>query len=99
MTDATRPLVLGYVRSHPFMTDAELAETKQQLVGFAEREGHTLGLVFIEQADSVAAFHSLMAEVQRQEATAVLVLSLPTPMKQHLEHYTGARVLIAHTPP
>ena len=106
MTDMTRPLMLVYVRAHLLMTWDELADAKADLAHFAAAEGYTFGTVYTERIDRApAAFHALMDAVKREEASAVVVPSLhhlavlgaPLAMKEHLEHYTGARVITART--
>jgi len=106
--DVTRPLALGYVRAHILMTEYELAAAKQDLADFARREGYALGRVYVERIDqSPAAFQALMAEIHRREATAVVVpgphhltvVGSPRSLKDHLEHYTSARVLTARASP
>ena len=106
MTD-TRPLLLGYVRAHLLMTEAELSDTKRALAKFADVEGYTLGTVYVERIDRApSAFQALMDALQREEARAVVVPGMhhltvlePPSLKDHLEHYIGARVLTArHTP-
>jgi hypothetical protein len=102
--DCTRPLLLGYVREHFLMTAAELARMKQHLVDFAAVEGFTLRAIFVEQVETApAAFQALIEAANRYQVSAVVVPSLthltdsttPTSMKDHLEHYTGARVMVA----
>jgi hypothetical protein len=41
MTNATRPLLFGYVRVHLLMTRRELNGVKQRLAKFADDEGYT----------------------------------------------------------
>jgi hypothetical protein len=106
--DRTRPLLIGYIRKHFLMTPSELEHFKKELVTFARREGFTLQAIFVEEVETApAAFQSLMEAVGRLEVTAVVVpslvhlsaLSTPTSMKEHLEHYTGARVMVASSSP
>jgi hypothetical protein len=103
-----RPLLLGYVRAHLLMTESELGDVKQDLADFAAREGYTLGRVYVERIDRApAAFQTLVDDVRRQEVKAVVVpglhhlavLGVPTALKDHLEYYTGVRVLTAYTAP
>lgn len=90
------------------MTESELADLKVRLASFARREGYTLGTVYVEQnSNAPAAFHALMDAVLHEGASAVVVPSMrhfsalgaPASMKNHLEHTTGARVLVAGVPP
>jgi hypothetical protein len=103
-----KPLMVGYIRAHLMMTEHELANAKQDLADFAVKEGYTLGRIYVERVDRApAAFQTLMDEVRRHEAKAVVVpglhhlavLGAPSTLKDHLEHYTGARVLAARTAP
>ncbi|GAA3084080.1 hypothetical protein JOF29_004407 [Kribbella aluminosa] len=105
--DTTKPLLLGYIPMHLLMTDAELDAAKQQLEAFADVEGFALNTIYVERVETTpAAFQALVESVNRYEATAVVVPSLthltslgPQSMKDHLEHYTRARVLIPASPP
>jgi hypothetical protein len=108
MTDATRPLILGYLRKHLLMTEEELADTTERLAHFAQIEGFALGTVYVEQVDTApAAFQALVEAANRDEVTAVVVpsmlhfavLSAPATIKQRFEHLTGARVVVANLPP
>jgi nucleotide-binding universal stress UspA family protein len=108
MTDHTRPLLLGYLRKYPTMSDAELELAKKRLAEFAEREGFALGTVYVEHLhNDPAAFDALIEAANRYEVTAVVV---PTAIhlspvgalqskKARLERETGARVLIAGSRP
>jgi hypothetical protein len=97
---STRPLLLGYLRAHLLMTEAELASTTQELASFAAAEGYTLGTVFVEHTDrEPAAFEALVAAVRQQEAAAVVV-----PNSRHVpadltEHLAGIHLLTAHSHP
>jgi hypothetical protein len=106
--DHTRPLLLGYVRRHLLMTDAELDDTKERLAYFAAVEGFALGAVYVEQLETLpAAFEALVEAVHRLEVTAVVIpsmlhfaiLSAPAAIKDRFEHATGARVLVATAQP
>ena len=106
--DHTRPLLLGYIRRHLLMTDAELDDAKERLGLFAEIEGFTLGTVYVEHLETTpAAFEALVEAVNRYEVTAVVVpsmlhfalLSAPAAIKDRFEHITGARVLVAAASP
>jgi hypothetical protein len=102
--DHTRPLLLGYIRRHLLMTDAELDDARERLGLFAEIEGFTLGTVYVEHFETTpAAFEALVEAVNRYEVTAVVVpsmlhfalLSAPAAIKDRFEHITGARVMVA----
>ena len=106
--DHTRPLLLGYIRRHLLMTDAELDDAKERLGLFAEIEGFTLGTVYVEHLETTpAAFEALVEAVDRYEVTAVVVpsmlhfalLTAPAAIKDRFEHTTGARVLVAAVSP
>jgi hypothetical protein len=104
MTDATRPLLLGYIRVHLLMTDNELSDTIERLGYFARCEGYALGTVFTEQVHSVpAAFAALVEAVDRDGAQAIVVPSMqhlavlgrPPLLSDYLQRVTGVRVLAA----
>lgn len=108
MIDYTRPLLLGYVLKHLLMTDYELEDVKERLAFFAQVEGFAMGIIYVEETEtSPAAFEALVEAVNRYEVTAVVipsllhfaVLSAPAAIKQHFEHITGARVMVANSPP
>ena len=108
MTDATRPLLLGYVRLHPLMTEIELADTKERFGYFAHVEGYTLGTVFTEQAHTApAGFDALIEAIKYFDARAVVVPSLqhlavlgtPPALKDYLQRITGVQVLEARASP
>jgi hypothetical protein len=105
MTDATKPLLLGYMRAHLLMTEEELTAAKEQLRQFAQREDYTLGTVLVEQLDTMpAAFAALVEAVDREGAVAIVVPStahltaggLPPLLTSYLKHVTGIRVLVAN---
>lgn len=108
MTDHSKPLLLGYVRKHLLMSEDELADTKERLAYFASVEGFALGTVYVENVETVpAAFEALLDAVNRYQVTAVVVPSMRHFMdlgsaasaKDHLERNSGARVLVASSPP
>lgn len=108
MTDYTRPLLLGYLRKHLLMSDDELDDAKERLEHFAQVEGFAMGTIYVEEVDSApAAFEALVEAVNRYEVTAVVlpsmlhfaVLSAPAAIKDHFERATGARVMVASSPP
>ena len=103
-TARTRPLMLGYVRRHLLMTDAELVAVRQRITQFAFEEGFALGTVYIEEVETVpAAFEALVAAASDDEVSAVVVptllhlavLGAPRDLKMHFEYCTGTRVLVA----
>jgi sugar/nucleoside kinase (ribokinase family) len=102
MTSQLRPTVLGYLRAHPLMTAAEIVAVKDRLADFAAAQGFALGGVFIERPETrPAAYHALLEAIQRRGIRTVVVPGLAhlgghgSPLKDHLEHYTRARVLVA----
>jgi hypothetical protein len=107
MTDHTRPLLLGYLRKQLLTTENELEDTKERLAHFAALEGFAIGTVYVEEAEtSPAAFEALIEAVNRYDVTAVVlpsmlhfaVLGAPATIKNHFEHLTGARVMVANSP-
>jgi hypothetical protein len=108
VTDYTRPLLLGYLRKHLLMTDGELDNIRERLEHFARVEGFAMGTIYVEEvATSPAAFEALVEAVNRYEVTAVVlpsmlhfaVLSAPAAIKDYFERATGARVMVANSPP
>lgn len=108
MSDNLSPLTFAYVRAHLLMSETELSDLKKDLAAFARTEGFTLRTIYVEQVESVpAAFQALMEAVRREDVKTVLVPSLhhlavvgePLAMKEHLEHHTSAKVLVARYAP
>lgn len=77
--DGTRPLLLGYIRAHAYMTADDIAAAKVDLAAFALAEGYVLGNVYVEHVDSTpAAPYALLDEVRRDnDVWAVVVPSPP----------------------
>jgi hypothetical protein len=83
---------------------AEITALQDELTAFAEAEGLTLATIYTDRADTVpAAFHALVEAVRRHNAWGVVVPSLHhlggpalPALKHHLEHSTGAHVLVVH---
>jgi hypothetical protein len=101
-----RPLSLGYISGHFLVTGSELRALTDRLAACANAEGYTLQRVYVERPDrSPEAFGALLAGLEESGARAVVVPSLhhltvlggSTRIRRHLEHVTGARVLIART--
>lgn len=105
-----RPLVFGYVQASTddIVDDEDPSHScdvlQAELTAFAEAEGLTLANIYTDRAETVpAAFHALVEAVRRHNAWGVVVPSLhhlggpalPT-LKHHIEHSTGARVLVVH---
>jgi hypothetical protein len=74
------PVVLGYVRKYPGMSDREVGELQVRLATVAGHHGRTLGTVHVEELPTdPQAFEALLASLQRLPAPAVIV-----PSKAHL---------------
>lgn len=67
-----------------------------------------MATIFTEEVEtSPSAFEALIDAVIRDEVTAVVIpsmlhlaiLSAPAAIKAHFEHATGARVMVASSPP
>lgn len=93
----------GDNRAAVLITPAEVARSKERLARFATAEGFTLGTIYVEHLDTApAAFYALIDAAKRYEVTAVAVPSMThlsavgalSPLKDHLEQHTGARVLV-----
>ncbi|MDX6241993.1 MAG: hypothetical protein QOG10_6864 [Kribbellaceae bacterium] len=68
------PVVLGYMRKYPLMTDAEVARTQRHLAEYARDRGYTLGTIYIENLETdPKAFKELLEGVNRIQAPAVVV--------------------------
>ena len=70
-----RPTLLGYIRADLLSTSHDLDDAKTELVAFADREGFTLGTVYVEDGSYVPhAFDALMEEIYRDEAVWAVVV-------------------------
>ena len=97
-------LALGYMRLPPDISEQAERRLRAELAAGAEREGYTLGEVFIERdVGGSSAFAALIDALTQSETPVVLVPDmchfahlpgLRTAMKDHLERETGARVVI-----
>lgn len=95
---------LGYMRLAPDVSELAAQRLQDELAAGAEREGYTLGEVFIERgADGSSAFAALIDALTQSKTPAVVVPGmchfahlpgLRAAMKDHLERQTGARVVI-----
>lgn len=95
---------LGYMRLAPDTSKEAARRLRDELAAGAEREGYTLGEVFIErEAGGSSEFASLIEALIQYKTPIVLVPGmchfahlpgLRTAMKDHLERETGARVVI-----
>jgi len=102
MTDATRPLLYGYIRAYLLTSHNELNGVKRRLAEFADGESYPLANIYVKQAHMVpAAFQALVDAARRHDVRTVVVpdvqhLKVLSPgMSEHLEHYAGARVIAA----
>lgn len=102
--DRVEQPMLGYIRTNLLMTAAELVATKDQLNSFAYDRGFRLSGIYFERPDSApAAFHALIEAIRRDNVRLVVVPDLShlggtgASLREHLEHYTRALVLVART--
>lgn len=80
------PVVLGYVRKYPGMSDREAGELQIRLAAVARHHGRTLGTVHVEELPTdPQAFEGLLASLQKLSAPAVIV-----PSKAHLGRWDHA---------
>lgn len=100
-----RPLLLGYQSARAATTPAALRAGRSALASYAQREGYTLGQIFLEAdtREPLSALHALIEAAVREEAAAVAV---PTAadlgripriqhlVKQQMERAAEVRVLI-----
>jgi hypothetical protein len=74
------PVILGYVRRYPWMSEQELGELHQRLAEVARHHGRTLGTVHVEELPTdPEAFEALLAATRQMAAPAVVI-----PSKAHL---------------
>lgn len=64
-----RPMLLGYIRADVLANATDLPRVEAELDAFANHEEFSLGTVYVEKGGTPGAFHALMAEVRRSEAT------------------------------
>ena len=104
MKTSTRPLLLGYIRSHVLMTADEIAEAKVELAAFAMVEGFALGTIYLERPETApAAFQALVDEIRCDND--VWAGAVPTAhhltdggiraMRARLEHHGTVHVMVA----
>jgi hypothetical protein len=102
-----RPSALGYICEDHRMSEEELAQATCVLREFADREGYTLGPVYVERVERTpAAFEALIATAIRDEVAAIVVpgfehlqlIGSAGEMADHMAKTTGARVLNADMP-
>jgi hypothetical protein len=74
MSDHTRPTLLGYIRADVLRNGTELPRVEAELQAFADTEEFSLGTIYIEKGQASAAFHALMTEMGRDEATRGVVV-------------------------
>ena len=82
MSNHPRPVLLGYIRADLVGGATELRRAKAALAAFTEREGFGLGTVYVEQSTTPGSFHTVLAELARDE----LVWGVIVP---DLRHVTG----------
>jgi hypothetical protein len=97
---------LGYMRLAPDISEQSARRLRDELAASAEREGYTLGEVFIERDTGGSSAFATLIDALTQTKTPVVVVpgmchfahlpGLRTAMKDHLERETGARVVMAH---
>lgn len=106
-----RPMVFGYIRAEPSQPAECIDHLRDELAGYAEREGLALIEIFVEPSVSEPrperpAFRQLLDALCRSEAYGVLVPSLTHfsrfPNAQFvmcslIHHETGARVIALDT--
>jgi hypothetical protein len=108
MDPRTRPLLLGYIRSHVLTTADEIAEAKVNLAAFAMAEGFALGTIYLEQPGTApAAFQALVDEVRCDNDVWAVVV--PTDrhltdgglraMRRDLEHHGAVHLMVAAATP
>jgi hypothetical protein len=101
--DATRPLVLAYLRASLLPSPGELAEAREQLALVAQLEGYTLGAVFTEEAETApASFSALVDAVRHYEAKGIVVpsaehlavLGAQPSLSEYLQRVTGVPLIV-----
>ncbi len=75
-----QPLLLGYLRSAVLGTTDALRSAHADLERFAQQEGFSLGLVFVDGGNVAGAFAALLEELARNEAARGIVI----PDQRHL---------------
>jgi hypothetical protein len=74
------PVVPGYVRRYPWMTDHEFGALQHHLAEVARQHGRTLGTVYVEELPTdPKAFNALLASLKKLDVPAVII-----PSKAHL---------------
>jgi hypothetical protein len=87
MSTRPRPLLLGYIRVDALTSRTALPRAEAELAVFADREGFSLGTVYVEKGSAPGAFHALMAEMTRKEDAWGVVVP-------DLRHVTGEEDLV-----
>ena len=79
MESLTRPVLFGYQSVRLNAPEDALARGERSLKGYAEREGYSLGTIFVEQDPDrpLSALNALMDAARREGVKAVAV---PTPL-------------------
>lgn len=100
------PVIPGYVRRYPWMSDRELGQLQQRLAEVARRHDRTLGTVYVEELPTdPKAFEELLVSVKDLEAPAVIVPSrahlgrwdIPDSKYQQLQQVATTEVIVAAT--
>jgi hypothetical protein len=101
--DATRPLLVGYIRRDLLSDESAIEQLEVQMAVFARREGFSMGYTYVERAaTSLAALEALVEFVGRSEEAAVVIPSPlhflaidgPINLREIFERATGTRVLM-----
>jgi hypothetical protein len=80
------PVVLGYVRRYPWMTESEFGETQHRLALVARQHGRTLGTVHVEDLPTEPqAFEALLDSLTELAVPAVII-----PSRAHLGRWDQA---------
>jgi Resolvase, N terminal domain len=95
---------LGYIRLATDTSEQSARRLQDELAASAEREGYTLGEVFMEQDAGGSSAFAALIDTLTQTKTPVVVVpgvchfahlpGLRIAMRDHLERETGARVVI-----
>jgi hypothetical protein len=102
-----RPVIYGYVRLAAIEgVEDETGSITKELTAFADREGFTLGRVFIEHIrNNEPAFDAMINVLENGDVKHVIVPSLwhfarlpglQDAMRQHIEQQLGARLWVVH---
>lgn len=103
------PLIYGYIRVWPDMSDEQAAQIRRELSEYAEHEGFTVAEIFVERPYArSSAFNGLIEAVQRADIKNIVVPDLShfcyfhdlgKAMKAVIEHHVGAHVWVMNREP